>query len=183
MKSNLLFTIILFFTTTYCFGQFSISSGLTVPIGSFANVDEGAANPGYQIAVSYDIKLNPKYGISTGLLGGESALKNKPSGLFDQGKWTFALIEVGAYAILFDNLKIKGLISGGLFGSPAYNFESVLAYSRKNSLGLDLRVEYSFGKLYLGSSFLYANPEFEIRNRNPIRQTFSNIAFNVGYIF
>jgi len=206
MKSNILYTIILIFTTTYCFGQFSISSGLTIPVGSFANIEEGAANPGYQIAISYDFKLNPKYGISTGLLLGANTLKDNSENFFNERIWDFsfteldpwssALFEVGAYVQLTDNLKFKGLITGGNFASPTYDYigETVTfnggTVTRGGSgtsitlgMGLDLKVEYSIGKFYIGSSFLYANPEFEIINRNPLRQTFSNVVFNIGYTF
>jgi hypothetical protein len=206
MKSNILYTIILIFTTTYCFGQFSISNGLTIPVGSFANVEEGAANPGYQIALSYDYKLNPKYGISTGILLGINTLKDNSENLFNErilnssftpvSPWSYALIEVGAYVRLTDNLKFKGLITGGHFATPVYDFISETitfnggtitgggsSTSTTFGIGLDLKVEYSIGKFYIGSSFLYANPEFEIIDRNPNRQVFSNIAFNVGYKF
>ena len=143
MKSNLLYVLVLIFTTTFSFGQFSIGSGLTNPVGSFANIENGAADLGYQIIASYDISVNQKYGISTGLLFGQNSL-NDSSTKFNKGHWSFLLIEVGGYVQLFDNLKIKGLMSTGSFATPEFNVENGTLVLNKLGVGLDLKLEYNF---------------------------------------
>jgi len=182
MKSTLLYVLVLIFTSTICFGQFSIGSGLTNPVGSFANIDNGAASLGYQVIASYDISLNQKYGISTGLLIGQNSL-NDNSPKFNNGHWSFLLIEVGGYMQLFDKLKLKGLVSTGSFGTPEINVENGTFVLNKLGLGLDLKLEYNFRRFYLGSNFLYSNSEFEFFNSNPLKQSISNVGLIIGRIF
>ncbi len=182
MKSIILFALAFILTTTCSFGQLSIGTGVTTPVGSFANIENGAADLGYQLIASYDISANQNYGISTGLLIGQTSL-NDNSTKFNKGHWSYLLVEVGGYVQLFDNLKIKGLISTGSFATPEFNIENGTVVLNKLGVGIDLKLEYAFRKFYIGSNFIYSKPEFESFSTNPIRQSISNVGLIIGYTF
>lgn len=182
MKSNLTFTIMFTFIATLSFGQFSIGSGLTVPMGAYNQIENGAADLGYQIATGYDISLDQRYGISTGLLIGQNALNNNSTN-FNEGRWSYILFEAGAYLKLANKLKLKGLVTTGNYASPEFNIENGTITSNKISYGLDIKLEYNFSKFYLASNFLYSKPQFELLSGNREDISISSLGLILGYTF
>ena len=182
MKLTIIISI-LFFAPTSIFSQFSIGGGLTNPIGSYAEIENNAAKLGYQISANYDISLDRKYGISTGLLIGQNSLKDNSS-KFNKGQWSYVLIEVGGFVRLLENIKLKGLISTGSYATPELNYEnSATVILNELSVGLDLKIEYNFNNFYIGSNYLYSNPNFVFPSGSSTKYSFSIIGLIIGHSF
>ena len=187
MKSYLVITIILLFGVSYCVGQFSFGAGYTMPIGAHKDLQKGTANPGYQLAISWDKELKEKLGFTSILLLEQNKANENSINHFS-GKWSHATLGVGSYIEPVDKLKIKGLLTAGLYRSPNFLVNEIGSIVidipgipenpdsgeiqtfttstyrgfRLNAfaLGFSFRVEYSIGHFFIGSNFNYARPDF-----------------------
>jgi len=191
MKLNLLLTGITVFITSFAFSQFSIGTGAAIPISSYNKLESGAAKIGYQITANWDKSINNFYGISTGILLGGNPIEHDSQN-FPIGQWRFSMVEVGAFIEPYENIKLKGLLSAGIYGTPEIEYinDSDLSGGRitlsKFSPGLDLRIEYSPAKYFIGINMLYSRPniDFSEYNNNQVDiKSITNIGLLVGYIF
>ena len=185
MKSHLATIFILLFCISYGFGQFSIGTGLTTPITSIQNLDFSSGDVGHQFIASYDKSLNDCYGLSTGVLVRLNPIKENSTNYID-GAWSYASLGIGLFVKPLDNLKIKGLFTRGMNGTPTIQGETGTFTLADLSNGLDFRIEYSIKKFYIGTNFLYSNPKFQLPDGNPLEieeHSITTLGFLGGYNF
>jgi len=185
MRSNLLLSFFLLFSSTICFAQVSIGAGPIIPIRTFETHDNSAVKLGYQITASYDKTLYERCGISAGILLGQSSV-SAFSADGRNGLGSYALVEVGLLVTPTERVKVKSLFTFGLYSSPEFEFEYTTASFNSTSAGLDLKLEYSFNKIFIGSSLLFTQVNFESGSGDPLLLNdvpITNLGFLVGYNF
>ncbi len=181
MKSYLALTSIIFFCINFSFGQISLGVGFNMPIGSYRSIEDGSANPGYQITTSWDKSIDENFGLSTGILVGQNTI-NENSIKYLNSSWSFSALELGLFFKPMDNLKIKGLFTTGIYGTPIIQGENGTFTLNKVSPGLDFRVNYSFKNKFIGTNFLYSNPNFGLPNGTE-EQRITSLGLLFGFNF
>ena len=94
---------------------------------------------------------------------------------------------------LCTNLRIKGLLTAGFYGTPEFDFissDTPGGGGRRTESdfkpGIDLRIDYRFNHFFIGTNFLYSMPGFEVKEftGNPLEiGSVANIGILAGYIF
>lgn len=190
MKPYLLIPLILISFISFAQSQVSVAAGVTAPLGAFADQEHGAANPGYQMTAFWDKPLFGQFGISSGILLGLNSRDGNATNS-NLGLWTLAIAELGLMVKPIDNLKIKSLITKGIYATPSFQYESNAGNSgggatyTKLSFGLDVRIEYQIKKFFVGANLLHANPKFETLHGKPLVENSSMtlIGLLIGYSF
>ncbi len=176
--------------TVESFGQFSLGSGVSLPLGEYADDDGGSAGIGFIVKGGWEKLLNENIGITTGIVIGSNPLKEDVSGI-DAGSWTYFLLEIGVLIQATETLKIRGMLVRAGSSSPEIKQGSqvVLTSASAGSFGFDIGTSYEVGQFYIGANYTSFNPEFKF-NLNSLgagiveeKQSIGMITLTGGYIF
>lgn len=203
MKSKVIVLALTLLTTNFAYSQFSLDSGLAIPIGKYTSADQGEAGIGWTIRPAWDIFFTENIGIATGFIIGKNRLSNKAK-FYDRSSWKFAAVELGLVIRLSEVLRIKGMLLKGVYRTPIYTSEEIIvedlpenttfssyqfsSYSHSTAnIGFDLRIEYTFRKFYTSSNFMFYKSDFTFLedfdtsyNRSVSIQ---NLGLSIGYRF
>lgn len=167
--------------------QFSVDGGLTLPVGSFADEDDGSAGLGFRIGLNYDWALNEQLGISSRLFFGANGFKEDEPDL-EAGAWGVGGIGAGLYFQPQDALKFYGLLLVGYGSTPELNIANTVGITEASAaaLGIELGAKYFFSNAYIMASFTTFTPEFEFDFGGLRLEEEQNIGFlsiGAGYQF
>ena len=170
--------------------QFSVGTGISLPIGDYADDDGGSAGVGFLVKGGWDKLLNDNIGIATGITIGGNPLNEDISGL-DASSWSYFILEVGVLIQATEEFKLRGMIVRAGASSPELKQGSqvVLTSATSGSFGFDIGTSYEIGQFYIGANYTSFNPEFQYDFRNigagivEEKQSMGMITLTGGYIF
>lgn len=186
IRFSFLFSLLLLAGTSAT-AQFSLDGGLTLPVGDFADADDGSAGLGFRLALNYDYAFAESVGLATKLFYGVNSFDEEDIDL-DAGAWGVGGIGAGLYYQPEDAFKLYGLLLLGSASTPEVTAGNtvVLTEATAAALGFELGLKYHFSNVYLTAAFTSYQPEFSFDFLGTIFKEKYSIGFlsiGAGYQF
>ncbi|MEL6140521.1 MAG: hypothetical protein AAFQ37_08200 [Bacteroidota bacterium] len=186
MKKVLFFIGTLFFTLNLS-AQFSLGAGLSLPIGSYADEEEGAASIGFVINSQRDWAINDVVGFtSKGFFGLNSVDTGNDN--VEASPWMTFGGGAGLYVSPAENFRFNAIVLYAYSLAPKIEAggQEFLSRAGAGAVGFDIGARYMFERFYIGVNFTTSTPTFTYEagsSEFEIEQSVGYISIGGGFIF